>query len=131
MPIYDKTGTIGRKIPKHEKTRKLNVLGTFPGTPGAIRTRDLPLRRRTLYPAELRVHNQSGMIGHQNAFRIFEIVLRPIIVCISCKLTKYASVFEGCMKLLCMRFNHYGYPQQCYYMLTSSLCQGVFILLLR
>ena len=26
------------------------------GTPGAIRTRDLPLRRRMLYPAELRAH---------------------------------------------------------------------------
>ena len=26
------------------------------GTPGAIRTRDLPLRRRMLYPAELRKH---------------------------------------------------------------------------
>ncbi len=26
------------------------------GTPGAIRTRGLSLRRRTLYPAELRAH---------------------------------------------------------------------------
>ena len=32
------------------------------GTPGAIRTRDLPLRRRTLYPAELRVHYLTGVI---------------------------------------------------------------------
>ena len=32
------------------------------GTPGAIRTRDLPLRRRTLYPAELRVHYLTGAI---------------------------------------------------------------------
>ena len=32
------------------------------GTPGAIRTRDLSLRRRTLYPAELRVHYLTGVI---------------------------------------------------------------------
>ena len=29
------------------------------GTPGAIRTRDLSLRRRTLYPAELRAHGKK------------------------------------------------------------------------
>ena len=36
-----------------------NAAGENPrrlGTPGAIRTRDLPLRRRMLYPAELRRH---------------------------------------------------------------------------
>ena len=30
-----------------------NLVGRF-GDPGAIRTRDVPLRRRTLYPAEVR-----------------------------------------------------------------------------
>ena len=29
------------------------------GTPGAIRTRDLLLRRQTLYPAELRAHKET------------------------------------------------------------------------
>ena len=29
------------------------------GAPGAIRTRGLPLRRRTLYPAELRAHRRE------------------------------------------------------------------------
>ena len=32
------------------------------GTPGAIRTRDLPLRRRMLYPAELRKQINSLII---------------------------------------------------------------------
>ena len=43
---------ICRKINKAPKTC---VFGAF-GIPGAIRTRDLSLRRRTLYPAELRRH---------------------------------------------------------------------------
>ena len=33
------------------------------GTPGAIRTRDLPLRRRMLYPAELRVRMRKYCNG--------------------------------------------------------------------
>ena len=37
-------------------THKANMLMVTNGTPGAIRTRDLSLRRRTLYPAELRAH---------------------------------------------------------------------------
>ena len=41
----------GTKSKKRPNTRW--VFGLF-GTPGAIRTRDLPLRRRMLYPAELR-----------------------------------------------------------------------------
>ena len=36
-----------------EKPEKLDFIGLF-GVPGAIRTRGLSLRRRTLYPAELR-----------------------------------------------------------------------------
>ena len=39
------------------------------GTPDGIRTHGLPLRRRTLYPAELRVHiiyNLIGFKGQQN-----------------------------------------------------------------
>ena len=31
------------------------------GTPGGIRTRDLPLRRRLLYPAELQAHMEQVM----------------------------------------------------------------------
>ena len=38
------------------------------GTPGAIRTRDLPLRRRTLYPAELRVHKAHIIIRKGSKF---------------------------------------------------------------
>ena len=38
------------------------------GTPGAIRTRDLPLRRRTLYPAELRVHKAHIIIWEVQGF---------------------------------------------------------------
>ena len=44
------------------------------GAPGAIPTRDLPLRRRALYAAELREHMRNEQITdvsilHQNAFR--------------------------------------------------------------
>ncbi len=43
--------------------KKRNERNSFlHGTPGAIRTRDLPLRRRTLYPAELRVHRFTNAI---------------------------------------------------------------------
>ena len=42
--------------------KALSVRRMLIGTPGAIRTRDLPLRRRTLYPAELRVHYLTGVI---------------------------------------------------------------------
>ena len=31
------------------------------GTPGGIRTRDLPLRRRLLYPTELQAHMEQVM----------------------------------------------------------------------
>ena len=34
------------------------ILGDRDGAPGAIPTRDLPLRRRTLYATELREHNR-------------------------------------------------------------------------
>ena len=59
------------KIKKTSRQTRSKVIKYFPllerksrplykqrtaGTPGAIRTRDLPLRRRTLYPAELRKH---------------------------------------------------------------------------
>ena len=39
--------------------------GDASGIPGAIRTRDLPLRRRTLYPAELRVHHLTHTLYSQ------------------------------------------------------------------
>ena len=38
---------------KRKKPEKLSVFRLF-GVPGAIRTRGVPLRRRTLYPAEVR-----------------------------------------------------------------------------
>ena len=40
-------------LPQCLKLMTLSVFGTF-GVPGAIRTRGVPLRRRTLYPAEVR-----------------------------------------------------------------------------
>ena len=41
-----------RIIPTKKPT---NTVGSFVGTPGAIRTHDLLYRKQTLYPAELRV----------------------------------------------------------------------------
>ena len=45
-----------RRRTKEEPKAPISGPSAFCGTPGAIRTRDLPLRRRTLYPAELRKH---------------------------------------------------------------------------
>ncbi len=39
-----------------EQSHTRDIQGLFYGTPGAIRTRDLRLRRPMLYPAEPRVH---------------------------------------------------------------------------
>ena len=44
--------TYGKKRQK-KKPEKLSVFRLF-GVPGAIRTRGVPLRRRTLYPTEVR-----------------------------------------------------------------------------
>jgi hypothetical protein len=41
---------------KKAETLLIKVFGIPDGVPGAIRTRGLSLRRRTLYPAELREH---------------------------------------------------------------------------
>ena len=41
-----------------KKRHPLNTFRGCCGAPGAIRTRGLPLRRRTLYPAELRAHSR-------------------------------------------------------------------------
>lgn len=46
---------------KRRKPSKIKAFDVPDGTPGAIRTRDLPLRRRTLYPAELRAHIKFGV----------------------------------------------------------------------
>ena len=42
-----------------KSARNIGVSGTF-GTPEGIRIPDLPLRRRTLYPAELQAHIEKG-----------------------------------------------------------------------
>ena len=46
--------------------------GEAGGAPGAIPTRDLPLRRRTLYAAELREHkeSQSSVVRSQLSLEI-------------------------------------------------------------
>ena len=46
-----------------EKPRKLRREGGKSGAPGEIRTPDLTLRRRSLYPAELRAHWQNYTRG--------------------------------------------------------------------
>jgi hypothetical protein len=43
------------------------MVGWESGAPGAIPTRDLPLRRRTLYAAELREHEQEPEYRSQKA----------------------------------------------------------------
>ena len=43
------------------KGRRGSILLGKTGAPGAIPTRDLPLRRRTLYAAELREHNDANI----------------------------------------------------------------------
>ena len=45
-----------RRTVKRTKTACTNGVGCFPGTPGETRTHYLTLRRRTLYPGELRGH---------------------------------------------------------------------------
>ncbi len=52
-------------ILKTTKTQKPpeKVVLMFCGAPAAIRTRDLRLRRATLYPAELRVRNGGHFMG--------------------------------------------------------------------
>ena len=44
-------------------TMSRRALELLDGAPGAIPTRDLPLRRRTLYAAELREHGVINL-GH-------------------------------------------------------------------
>ena len=55
------------KIP-HLRKRGANFLGS--GAPGAIPTRDLPLRRRTLYAAELREHMRNQLLTDLPPFYI-------------------------------------------------------------
>ena len=43
-----------RRLKNRKKWKKLGFLSLLAGAPGASRTRDRPLRRRMLYPAELR-----------------------------------------------------------------------------
>ena len=45
--------TCVRREGKTKKPKNIVFMGYF-GVPGGIRTHDLPLRRRTLYPAEVR-----------------------------------------------------------------------------
>ena len=55
QPVYhlhDRRGIIQKK----PKTLRLKAFGYVSGTHGRIRTSGLPLRRRPLYPAELRGH---------------------------------------------------------------------------
>ena len=54
--------------------RNRGFFGVF-GAPGGIRTHGLPLRRRSLYPAELRVHVPENSV--------FSRVFRDLIVMIS------------------------------------------------
>ena len=51
-----------QKEKKPKRPVKSGSFGFFSGIPGAIRTRDLPLRRRMLYPAELRRHGLSACL---------------------------------------------------------------------
>ena len=53
--------------------RNRGFFGVF-GAPGGIRTHGLPLRRRSLYPTELRVHVPENLV--------FSMVFRHLIVMI-------------------------------------------------
>ena len=62
---------IRRIIPEIENAAGFCHSGKIIGgiaVPGGIRTHDLPLRRRTLYPAELQKHNQMALT-YQRHFR--------------------------------------------------------------
>lgn len=48
------------------------------GIPGAIRTRDLPLRRRMLYPAELRRHMGIDRMLSTNRMNIADVFYRKM-----------------------------------------------------
>ena len=56
LKTYRKFSSAGEEGSRHQRRKKAGASKEAPasGIPGAIRTRDLPLRRRTLYPAELR-----------------------------------------------------------------------------
>lgn len=58
-----------KREPETQKTPQPVEITTFSGTLEGIRTPDLPLRRRLLYPAELR--------GHMRAARLHSPVILP------------------------------------------------------
>ena len=58
-PLYFTLIRFSERLTEHEKRRKpfkTKVYGEIFGAPKGIRIPDLPLRRRTLYPAELPAH---------------------------------------------------------------------------
>ena len=58
---------------KNKNSDIVSISESFGGVPGAIRTRGLSLRRRTLYPAELRRHGfrASAALQHFNYATLF------------------------------------------------------------
>ncbi len=60
--VLRKTAKIIPEISGGQNAKTLLFSRALGGVPGGIRTHDLPLRRRTLYPTELRKHIGAKML---------------------------------------------------------------------
>lgn len=65
-----------------KKCRRQSKPAAFSGAPEGIRIPGLPLRRRTLYPAELRAHIAPGISANEYARHVVPVVgLEPTRCC--------------------------------------------------
>ena len=78
--------------------------GVF-GVPEVIRTPDLPLRRRSLYPAELRKHIFAfGGQARRKLFKLSDILFGIVGNLCACRRFRCVVVIAGSLIFLCLGF---------------------------